>query len=63
MASRLITFCARILRPVIEEVVRQQWDDEDERLLEIHHANVRAAIAVHTQQAFVASFKPEGMVH
>lgn len=44
MASKLLAFCARVLRPVMEEVVRQQWREEEARRAAMTPGEVQAAI-------------------
>ena len=44
MASKLLGFCARVLRPVMEEVVQQQRREEDLRRAIMTPAEVQASV-------------------
>ena len=44
MASKLLTLCARILRPVMEEAVRQQRAEEKARLAAMTPADIQAEV-------------------
>ena len=44
MASKLLAICARILRPVMEEVVRQQQREEEMERAAMTPAEVQARV-------------------